>query len=233
MPLIFASSLLGLPLALARLTDNAGLERAAEALGPGGSLYLPVNVALIAFFNYYYTFLQVCGVCLVVFTQFVWLRVTFSCGSAWHSSLSSTTDTHFCRCVHMWCGCHVALGSAPRVLVLVLYVVDRQMKRTGAAILSAAQPSCCASCFVLSLTLALPLFSCAFFGAQGLVRATHRCRHPLSCTILSLSSTSLTHICYFKALQLEPKDASIEESEKLKRTGPPSSQLHNHTAVHS
>jgi preprotein translocase subunit SecY len=60
MPLIFASSLLGLPLALARLTDSAGLERAAEALGPGGSLYLPVNVALIAFFNYYYTFLQVC-----------------------------------------------------------------------------------------------------------------------------------------------------------------------------
>ncbi|KAF6263589.1 SecY subunit domain-containing protein [Scenedesmus sp. NREL 46B-D3] len=58
MPLIFASSLLGLPLALARLTDSAGLERAAEALGPGGSLYLPVNVALIAFFNYYYTFLQ-------------------------------------------------------------------------------------------------------------------------------------------------------------------------------
>lgn len=59
MPLIFASSLLGLPLALARLTDSAALERAAEALGPGGSLYLPVNVALIAFFNYYYTFLQV------------------------------------------------------------------------------------------------------------------------------------------------------------------------------
>jgi preprotein translocase subunit SecY len=60
MPLIFASSLLGLPLALARLTDSAALEGAASALGPGGALYLPVNVALIAFFNYYYTFLQVC-----------------------------------------------------------------------------------------------------------------------------------------------------------------------------
>jgi hypothetical protein len=59
MPLIFASSLLGLPLALARLTDSAALEGAATALGPGGALYLPVNVALIAFFNYYYTFLQV------------------------------------------------------------------------------------------------------------------------------------------------------------------------------
>eukprot|EP00775_Hariotina_reticulata_P012127 gene12127-12265_t len=58
MPLIFASSLLGLPLALARLTDSAALERAAAALGPGGALYLPVNVALIACFNYYYTFLQ-------------------------------------------------------------------------------------------------------------------------------------------------------------------------------
>lgn len=60
MPLIFASSLLGLPLALARLTDSAALEGAASSLGPGGALYLPVNVALIAFFNYYYTFLQVC-----------------------------------------------------------------------------------------------------------------------------------------------------------------------------
>lgn len=59
MPLIFASSLLGLPLAVARLTDSAALEGAASALGPGGALYLPVNVALIAFFNYYYTFLQV------------------------------------------------------------------------------------------------------------------------------------------------------------------------------
>jgi preprotein translocase subunit SecY len=59
MPLIFASSLLGLPLALARLTDSAALEGAASALGPGGALYLPINVALIAFFNYYYTFLQV------------------------------------------------------------------------------------------------------------------------------------------------------------------------------
>lgn len=63
MPLIFASSLLGLPLALARLTDSAALEGAASALGPGGALYLPVNVALIAFFNYYYTFLQV-SVCM-------------------------------------------------------------------------------------------------------------------------------------------------------------------------
>eukprot|EP00879_Flechtneria_rotunda_P009479 GHRR01009922.1.p1 GENE.GHRR01009922.1~~GHRR01009922.1.p1 ORF type:complete len:524 (+),score=189.12 GHRR01009922.1:267-1838(+) len=58
MPLIFASSLLGLPLALGRLTDSAALERAAATLSPGGPLYLPVNVALIAFFNYYYTFLQ-------------------------------------------------------------------------------------------------------------------------------------------------------------------------------
>ena len=58
MPLIFASSLLGLPLALARYTDSPALDGAANALGPGGALYLPASVALIAFFNYYYTFLQ-------------------------------------------------------------------------------------------------------------------------------------------------------------------------------
>ena len=61
MPLIFASSLLGLPLALARYTDSTALDGVANALGPGGALYLPASVALIAFFNYYYTFLQVEG----------------------------------------------------------------------------------------------------------------------------------------------------------------------------
>lgn len=30
-----------------------------QAIGPGGAAYVPVNIALIAFFNYYYTFLQV------------------------------------------------------------------------------------------------------------------------------------------------------------------------------
>ena len=30
-----------------------------KAIGPGGLLYLPVSIGLIAFFNYYYTFLQV------------------------------------------------------------------------------------------------------------------------------------------------------------------------------
>jgi protein transport protein SEC61 subunit alpha len=63
MPLIFASSLLGLPLALARYTDSTALDGVASAVGPGGALYLPASVALIAFFNYYYTFLQV-GWCL-------------------------------------------------------------------------------------------------------------------------------------------------------------------------
>eukprot|EP00877_Chromochloris_zofingiensis_P000361 jgi/Chrzof1/10325/Cz04g37160.t1_SECY1[v5.2] len=58
MPLIFASSLLGLPLALARYTDSATVDNIARSLGPQGPLYLPVNIALIAFFNYYYTFLQ-------------------------------------------------------------------------------------------------------------------------------------------------------------------------------
>ncbi len=59
MPLIFASSLLALPSALARYTDATALDDVAKAIGPGGLAYVPINVALIAFFNYYYTFLQV------------------------------------------------------------------------------------------------------------------------------------------------------------------------------
>ena len=58
MPIIFASSLLALPSTLARLGGGSQLEGLATALGPGGGAYLPVNVALIAFFNYFYTFLQ-------------------------------------------------------------------------------------------------------------------------------------------------------------------------------
>lgn len=58
MPLIFASSLLALPASLARFTDSAALDEAAKTLGPGGAAYLPFSIALIAFFNYYYTFLQ-------------------------------------------------------------------------------------------------------------------------------------------------------------------------------
>lgn len=58
MPIIFASSALGLPSALSRYTDSAVFDEAARVISPGGALYLPVNVALIVFFNYYYTFLQ-------------------------------------------------------------------------------------------------------------------------------------------------------------------------------
>lgn len=58
MPLIFASSLLTAPSVLARYTDSAVLEDIARAVAPGGSLYLPFNIGLIVFFNYYYTFLQ-------------------------------------------------------------------------------------------------------------------------------------------------------------------------------
>jgi len=39
--------------------DVVALDDAAKALGPGGPLYMPFNIALIVFFNYYYTFLQV------------------------------------------------------------------------------------------------------------------------------------------------------------------------------
>ncbi|XP_041019043.1 LOW QUALITY PROTEIN: preprotein translocase subunit SCY1, chloroplastic [Juglans microcarpa x Juglans regia] len=58
MPIIFSTSSLALPGTLARFTGLTGLKNAAVALNPGGSLYLPTNILLIAFFNYYYTFLQ-------------------------------------------------------------------------------------------------------------------------------------------------------------------------------
>jgi protein transport protein SEC61 subunit alpha len=58
MPVIFSSSLLAVPTALARYAHSPAVEKAAAALSPGGSLYLPSNVALIVAFNYLYTFLQ-------------------------------------------------------------------------------------------------------------------------------------------------------------------------------
>lgn len=58
MPIIFSTSSLALPGTLARFTGLTVLKNAATALAPGGPLYLPTNVLLIAFFNYYYTFLQ-------------------------------------------------------------------------------------------------------------------------------------------------------------------------------
>ncbi|KAI5348903.1 hypothetical protein L3X38_001790 [Prunus dulcis] len=58
MPIIFSTSSLALPGTLARFTGLAALKNTAVALNPGGSLYLPTNILLIAFFNYYYTFLQ-------------------------------------------------------------------------------------------------------------------------------------------------------------------------------
>ncbi|XP_078438982.1 SECY homolog 1 [Wolffia australiana] len=58
MPIIFSTSSLALPATLARFTGLAALKNAAVALNPGGPLYIPTNVLLIAFFNYYYTFLQ-------------------------------------------------------------------------------------------------------------------------------------------------------------------------------
>ena len=58
MPVIFSSSLLAVPSALARYAHSPAVDKAAAALAPGGSLYLPTNVALIVAFNYLYTFLQ-------------------------------------------------------------------------------------------------------------------------------------------------------------------------------
>ena len=58
MPVIFASSLLALPAQLAKFTDSASVDAVAKLLYPDGALYVPVNVALIGFFSYFYTFLQ-------------------------------------------------------------------------------------------------------------------------------------------------------------------------------
>ncbi|KAL8488774.1 hypothetical protein ACS0TY_024432 [Phlomoides rotata] len=58
MPIIFSTSSLALPGTLARFTGVNFLKKAAVGLNPGGPLYLPTNILMIAFFNYYYTFLQ-------------------------------------------------------------------------------------------------------------------------------------------------------------------------------
>lgn len=58
MPVIFASSLLAAPTALARYFNTPAVTTFAKAVSPAGGLYLPFNVLLIAFFNWYYTFLQ-------------------------------------------------------------------------------------------------------------------------------------------------------------------------------
>ncbi|KAJ9548367.1 hypothetical protein OSB04_020910 [Centaurea solstitialis] len=58
MPIIFSTSSLALPGTLARFTGLNVLKNAAIGLNPGGAFYLPTNILLIGFFNYYYTFLQ-------------------------------------------------------------------------------------------------------------------------------------------------------------------------------
>lgn len=58
MPVIFSTSLLAVPGAIARFSGVEALQPAAVALSPGGPLYLPANVLFIIAINYYYTFLQ-------------------------------------------------------------------------------------------------------------------------------------------------------------------------------
>lgn len=58
MPVIFSTSLLAVPGAIARFSGIEALQPAAVALEPGGPLYLPANVLFIIGINYYYTFLQ-------------------------------------------------------------------------------------------------------------------------------------------------------------------------------
>lgn len=58
MPIIFASSLLAVPAGIANFTGSEAIATVAKGLYPGGPLFLPVNIGLICFFNYFYTFLQ-------------------------------------------------------------------------------------------------------------------------------------------------------------------------------
>jgi preprotein translocase SecY subunit len=58
MPIIFSSSMLALPSTLARFTGSEALATLGKSLFPGGAYYVPINVGLIVFFNYFYTFLQ-------------------------------------------------------------------------------------------------------------------------------------------------------------------------------
>ena len=58
MPVIFSSSILAVPSGVARMGGMEWLIPTAQAIAPGGPLYLPTNIALIVAFNYYYTFLQ-------------------------------------------------------------------------------------------------------------------------------------------------------------------------------
>jgi protein transport protein SEC61 subunit alpha len=58
MPVIFATSLLAVPAALARFTGSDAVAAAAASVQSGGALYLPATVVLIAGINYFYTFLQ-------------------------------------------------------------------------------------------------------------------------------------------------------------------------------
>lgn len=57
MPVIFASSLLAVPPALLKFA-GAGGNDVLNSVSPGGVLYLPLSVALIATINHFYTFLQ-------------------------------------------------------------------------------------------------------------------------------------------------------------------------------
>ena len=57
MPVIFASSLLAVPPAILKFGNVGGSGLVAQ-VSPGGALYLPLSVVLIATINHFYTFLQ-------------------------------------------------------------------------------------------------------------------------------------------------------------------------------
>jgi preprotein translocase subunit SecY len=58
MPVIFATSLLAVPPAIVKFANMDSGSGLLGSLSPGGALYLPLTVVLIATINHYYTFLQ-------------------------------------------------------------------------------------------------------------------------------------------------------------------------------
>ena len=58
MPIILSSSFLSFPTVLAQLSNADWLRNAAIAVGPNSILHLPLELGLIAYFNSFYTFLQ-------------------------------------------------------------------------------------------------------------------------------------------------------------------------------
>ena len=101
MPVIFASSVIGVPPFLAKIAGADSNSGIVQQLQPSGALYLPLLVTLIVVINYFYTFIQFepndiaenlkKGVRIASIQQTVDRRgaaCRLLCGSTWSATLS-------------------------------------------------------------------------------------------------------------------------------------------------